>query len=74
MSVPSRLEDGEKVPVEVVFIENGFLSSGKIGLDRPDIFDEILIYARTIKPVTNQYFVYILDSTGHDPGLDIRGM
>lgn len=74
MSVPSRLEDGEKVAVEVVFFDNGFLSSGEIGLDRPDILEEILIYARTIKPATNLYSVYILDSNGHDPGIDIRVM
>lgn len=73
-SVPSQLAPGERVPVEVVFVDHGKLSSGTIGFDRPYLLQEIIAEMKKRTPATNLYIVYVLDSTGFDPGFDPRGM
>jgi hypothetical protein len=73
--VPSQLAPGERVPVQAVFIAHGKLSSGEIGFDRPYTLSGILRDAERLAPsAANLYIVYVLDATGFDPGIDIRGM
>ena len=73
--VPSQLAHGERVPIEIVFVDNNRISSSESDYLRPFPIGEIVRDIGSSHSTNLHYYiVYVLDATGYPPGFDIRGM